>query len=124
MAGLDRRTGRPLGGFAHVIQSLEVIFTTRIGSRVMRRFFGSEIPGLLGKNIVPSTFLKFATAVHVAIELWEPRFHLVQVTFPRDTNGPENVRRGRIGIALYGQYRPRGHLGDPTPDGDSTLVQI
>lgn len=124
MVGINRVTGRPLAGFDHVIQSLEVIFTTRIGSRIMRRLFGSEIPGLLGKNIVPSTFLRFATAVHVAIELWEPRFRLVQVTFPPAEATPEHIRRGQIGIALYGQYRPRGHLGDPTPDGDNQVVLL
>lgn len=130
MAGIDRETGKLLDGFAHVRQSLHVIFTTGIGTRIMRRLFGSEIPGLLGKNIVPSTFLRFATAVHVALQLWEPRFRLVQVTFPRDgalepnvgANTPETVRRGRIGIALYGEYRPRGHLGDPTPEGGAQTI--
>lgn len=124
MAGIDRRTGRVLLGFPHVVQSLEVIFTTALGTRVMRRLFGSEVPGLLGKNIAPTTFLRFATAVHVAIELWEPRFRVVQVTFPRSENPPEEIRRGKIGIALYGQYRPRGHLGDPTPEGENRTLQL
>lgn len=131
--GVNRHTGQPLGGFAHLKQSLSVLFTTRIGSRVLKRLFGSAIPALLGKNIAPSTFLKFATAVHVAIELWEPRYRLIQVTFPRDDdaadptagkNGPESIRAGRIGIALYGEYRPRGHLGDPTPEGGSRTLII
>ncbi|GJD78014.1 GPW/gp25 family protein [Methylobacterium gregans] len=129
--GIDRNTGRVLRGFAHVKQSLGVLFSTGIGSRILLRLFGSAIPSLLGKNIVPSTFLKFATAIHVAVELWEPRFRLIQVTFPRDTsadgstpatNSPERIRAGRIGVALHGQYRPRGHLGDPTPEGSSQTI--
>lgn len=116
MAGIDRATGRPLSGWAHTVQSIEVIFTTAIGERVMRRTFGSEIPKLIGENIAPSTLLRFVTAIHVALAIWEPRFALRQVTFPRNT--PEGVRRGRIGMALAGEYRPRGHLGDPTPEGN------
>lgn len=131
MAGIDRRTGKILRGYAHLKQSLGVIFTTGIGTRIMRRLFGSAIPSLLGKNIAPSTFLKFAVAVHVAVELWEPRFRLIQVTFPREPgddaapaqtptagqNSPESIRAGRIGIALHGQYRPRALAGDLTPEG-------
>lgn len=118
--GIDRRTGRVLTDFDHVIQSLEVLLTTHLGSRVMRRVYGAEVPRLLGNNIVPSTPLRFATAIHVAVGLWEPRFALKQVTFPQTT--PEGIRAGRLGIALYGQYRPRGHLGDPTPEGGDRLA--
>lgn len=124
MAGIDRRTGKMISGFAHVVQSLSVIFKTRIGSRVLRRLFGSEIPGLLGKNIVPSTFLRFATAVHVAVELWEPRFRVRQVTFPSDRNDPDEIRKGRIGIAMLGEYRPRALQGDFTVEGTDTVVRI
>ena len=120
MAGIDRLTGKPLAGFDHVVQSLRVIFATRIGARVMRRTFGSQVPALLGRNIAQSTFLRFATAVHMAVELWEPRFRLQQVTFPRDDNTPETVRKGRIGLALVGEYRPRALQGDPTPEATPT----
>lgn len=137
MAGIDRRTGKLLGGYAHLKQSLGVIFTTGIGTRIMRRLFGSAIPSLLGKNIAPSTFLKFAVAVHVAVELWEPRFRLIQVTFPREPgaddpatapsaglNSPESIRAGRIGIALHGQYRPRALSGDLTPEGAARTLSL
>lgn len=124
MAGIDRRTGKLISGFDHVVQSLSVIFRTRIGSRVLRRLFGSEIPGLLGKNIVPSTFLRFATAVHVAVELWEPRFRVRQVTFPSDRNSPDEIRKGHIGIAMLGEYRPRALQGDFTVEGTDTVVRI
>lgn len=119
--GIDRRTGQVLSGFAHVEQSLEVIFSTRIGDRVMRRLFGSEVPALLGRNLVPSTLLRFQAAVIVAIELWEPRFAIRKVLWQ---GAPEPARLGRIGLHLVGEYRPRGHLGDRTSDGIMRTITL
>ena len=77
--GNDRHTGHPLAGFAHVQQSLEVIFTTHFGERVLRRWFGSFVPKLLGEPMVPSTVLRFFTAVCTAIDLWEPRYKVQKI---------------------------------------------
>ena len=115
-AGIDRRTGRPLAGWPHVLQSLGVIFTTRIGARVLARFFGSAVPGLLGQNLTPSTLLKFWTAIAIAIELWEPRFRLRQIAFPAATNGSQRLRQGQLGLRVVGDYRPGALEGDFTPE--------
>ena len=111
--GIDRHTGRPLIGFAHVQQSLQVIFTTHFGERVLRRWFGSFVPKLLGEPMVPSTVLRFFTAVCTAIDLWEPRYK-VQKILPQGS--PEKMRQGQLGFVIVGVYRPRGHLGDFTPE--------
>ena len=120
MGGIDRTTGRPLGGWLHVVQSVGVILSTPIGSRVMRRTFGSVVPGLLGQNITSRTALRFVTAIMIALELWEPRFRLKQAVF--DGNTPEAARAGGLRIRLLGEYRPRGHLGDPTPEGTGEML--
>ena len=52
--GIDRETGLPLSGFAHVLQCVDVIFTTRIAEMVMLRWFGCGLPELLGRRITPS----------------------------------------------------------------------
>src|SRR5688500_5466382 len=88
--GIDRRTGRPLAGWPHVLQSLEVIFTTHFGERVMRRWFGSFVPNILGEKMVPSTTLKFWTAVCTAIDTWEPRYKITKI-IPIGT--PEGMRQ-------------------------------
>ena len=117
MATMDLRTGRPLVGWPAVAQSLEVIFSTRIGERVMRRWVGSNVPGLLGQLAVPATFLRFATAIFVAVELYEPRFRVMRV-LPTIAD-----RLGRTVLAVEGEYRPRALDGDLTPErGIRTLV--
>lgn len=120
--GIDRETGKYIHGLDHVIQSLYVILSTRFGSRFRRRGFGSEVPPLLGKNIVPSTFLRFVAAFVVAVELWEPRLRVVQVTFPGASNSPDKIRAGKVGLAVLGQYLPNGHLGDTTPAGPAQIL--
>lgn len=122
MAGVDRLTGRPLSGFAHVVQSIDVIFTTRVGERVMRRHFGSSAPILLGRLMTESVIMRFFHLIAVALELWEPRFKIAKVTPMRLS--PEELRPGRFGFIIEGEYRPRGHLGDPTPEGKIRRIVV
>jgi hypothetical protein len=115
MAGVDRVTGRRLAGFSHVVQSINVIMTTRLGSRVMRRHFGSSAFSLLGRMLTADHIVRFFSVYCLAIELWEPRFRVVRVVPVRTT--VDDLRLGRFAFAIEGEYRPRGHLGDPTPEG-------
>jgi hypothetical protein len=123
MAGIDRNTGRLLSGWPHLVQSLGVLFTTDIATRLMRRHFGATTANLLGENLVLATILRFAATIMVAVELWEPRFRIRKIDIPRAANSSERLRMGRVSMAIRGEYRPRGHLGDPTPaPGDHTLT--
>jgi phage baseplate assembly protein W len=124
MAGINRDTGKLLDGWGHVAQSLQVLFSTHYGSRVMRRYFGSEVPPLLGENLTPRTVTRFLYAIVVAIELWEPRFRVKQIVVNPDGNSVEQLRAGRLSIAVHGEYRPRGHLGDPTPARGDYVIAI
>ncbi len=114
--GVNRLTFKPLSDWDHVQQSLGVIFTTRIGERVMRRMFGSAVPALLLHNLVPSTLIRFFTAIIVAIDLWEPRFRVTRIELPSEQNDPSTTRIGGLGLKLTGQYRPNALQGDFTPD--------
>lgn len=113
--GINRETGKPLSGWEHTAQSLGVIFTTRFGERVMREWFGSLVPNLLGENMTPQTFLRFFSAVGTALEQ-EPRVRLIQV-LPLSVN-----RNGRAEVRIEVEYRPRGHLGDFTPEGRKRVL--
>lgn len=120
--GIDRITGQPLSGWDHVYQSLIVILTTRIGERVMRRTFGSAVPGVLGRNLVPETMLKFYMAVAIAVELWEPRFRVRKFELAQGQNSADELRIGHIGIRMVGDYRPRALEGDFTVESIKSMV--
>ena len=120
--GIDRFTGRPLSDWPHVVQSILVILSTRIGDRVMLRSFGAAVPGLLGQNLTPATLLRFYTAIAIAIEIWEPRFRVRRFEYPPSENSPDNLRQGRIGIRMVGDYRPRALSGDLTVEAVRTVA--
>lgn len=104
-AGINRETGRLLTGWDHCVQSIAVVLTTRLGSRVMRRAFGSRIHELQDQNPDPATLLKLYVAVAEALRRWEPGFRLERVSLRRA--GPDGVAV----FDLAGIYYPRGHLG-------------
>jgi hypothetical protein len=68
---------------------------------------------------VPSTLLKFWTAIVVAIDLWEPRYRVTKIL---PAASPEEMRQGILGYRIEGVYRPRGHLGDFTPERVRTVT--
>lgn len=117
-SGVDRWTGKPVSGWQHVLLSLECIFTTSFGTRVLRRWFGSLIPDMLGENLDPSTMLRFFTALYAALAQ-EPRFALTKVQVLSDA---DELRTGKLRIYLDGVYRPRAHLGDFTTEGARRVV--
>lgn len=47
MNGMDRRTGKPIAGVAHLEQSIDDIIGTPIGTRIGRRAYGSHVPEYL-----------------------------------------------------------------------------
>lgn len=66
----------PLDGWDHVVQSIRDILTTPIGSRVLRRDYGSAIPSLLDRPMGEQTTLDFVIGTAEALERWEPRVRL------------------------------------------------
>lgn len=77
---------------------------------------------LLGReNMTSAALLRFATAVAIALELWEPRFRLRSMELPERTNSPARLRQGQIGLRLVGEYRPRALQGDFTVESVETI---
>lgn len=119
--GIDRRTGRLIEGWPHVLQSIEVIFTTRIGERVMRRHFGSAGPALIGRAMTANQVFVYFYVIMWTLERWEPRFKITQIL---PSASAEEARLGHMNFEIHGEYRPRGHLGDPTPEGILRKIEI
>jgi len=118
--GMDRRTGKIIVGWTHVMQSLEMLFMTRYHERILREWVGSFVPHLLGQNITEPTVTRFWWAIISAIDLWEPNYSVKQIFLqgPRVVNptSSDGIRRGEISFAQQGVYMPRGHLSDKTPE--------
>jgi len=101
MIGMDSNSGAALGGIDHLRQSIRNILTTPIGSRVMRRDYGSRLYQLVDAPANRSTLLDIYTAVAEALATWEPRLDLHQLV-------AEDISPGRIVLSLEGIYLPDG----------------
>ena len=112
MSGIDRVTGKPLTGFAHVRQSFGVIFRTPPGTRVLARDFGLPWHSIIGKLARRRAVLRFWTLVAILTSIEEPRFPIRRF-LPGD-NDVEKFRAGGVAFIMEGEYRPRAHLGDRT----------
>jgi hypothetical protein len=92
----------------------------------MLRTYGGNLSRLLGAPMLVETLTRFRAGLMAALDLWEPRFrvHMAIIHVPGE-NSPEQMRKGHLaGILFEGEYRPRGHLGDPTPEGDSRRIFV
>lgn len=107
MTSLNRHTGKVIDGFDEVLQSIEVILTTRKGTRAMRREFGSNLPRLVDRAMSPMTVIDFYAAIADALDQ-EPRFRLTRMDLVQDSDIPA----GNPVFEIIGIWYPRGHLGD------------
>lgn len=101
MDGINASTGKRLGSLQHLRQSIRDILRTPIGSRVMRREYGSRLFRLIDAPMNRSTLLDVYAATAEALERWEPRFRLDQVQAVA-------AEPGRIELDLTGEYLPDG----------------
>jgi phage baseplate assembly protein W len=97
MRGMSRATGKYLDDLEHLKQSIVDILTTPVGSRVMRREYGSNLFYLVDRPINREFVQQIYAAVADAIERWEPRFDLKKITV-------DEVKDGRITLSLSGVY--------------------
>ena len=85
--GLSNDTGQAIAGDDHLRQSLRDILTTPIGSRVMRRDYGSKIPDLIDAPMTLGRVADIVAAAAEAILAWEPRVTLQRVIVDQLTPG-------------------------------------
>lgn len=100
MSGMHRATGRALSGIDHLRQSIADILTTPIGSRVMRRGYGSALPTLVDQPDNGTTRVRVYAATASAIMRWEPRLLLSSVRIASGT------RPGQTVLDIAGVYTP------------------
>lgn len=79
MMGMDARTGQALSGDAHLAQSIADLLATPIGTRVMRRSYGSRLPDLMDAPTNAATRVQLYAATATALMRWEPRITVKRV---------------------------------------------
>lgn len=107
MIGMDAATGRALSGLEHLSQSIADILTTPLGSRVMRRDYGSLLPELICQPFNDATKLRLYGATALALMRWEPRIRLIRVQlYQGATAGAFTLE---LDFALVDQMQPSDH---------------
>ncbi|WP_455474730.1 GPW/gp25 family protein [Bartonella sp. B30(2025)] len=99
--GMDRNTGQPLSGIDHLRQSILDILSTRIGSRVMRRDYGSRVSELIDAPVNDAFAVSLYAAIAEALDQWEPRFQLKEIDL-------QWVEAGKVSLSFSGIYLPSG----------------
>jgi len=98
---MDSSTGKGLAGLDHLRQSVRDILSTPVGSRVMRRDYGSRLFELVDAPMNKSTVVEIITATATALRTWEPRLKV-------ETVRVEKAEPGKIEINLTARYLPSG----------------
>jgi phage baseplate assembly protein W len=99
ITGMCKNTGKLLGELAHLKQSIVDILTTPVGSRIMRRAYGSRLFELIDRPINDRLKVQIYSATAEALSKWEPRFRCSKVLL-------EAAEGGRIALLLEGEYLP------------------
>ena len=86
--GMNRFDGRGLSESQHISQSIQDILTTPLGSRVMRRDYGSVIFELIDQPQSAAVKLQIMAAAVIALTRWEPRIRITEIeVITGDLNG-------------------------------------
>lgn len=112
---LNHHTGATVDGWMHVVQSIETILVTRLNTRVFMRQFGSDVPVMVDMPMNDANIMALYVSVAEAIDRWEPRFELTDVTLSAEADGV-------MSLQMKGNHMPNAHLGDATIVNDETQV--
>ena len=102
---MNVNTGKIISEIAHIKQSITNILTTPIGSRIMRRDYGSRLFERIDQPINGDLIAEIYSDVVEALFIWEPRFEVEQVTV-------QSIEKGKITIDLEGSFVKDGQKID------------
>jgi len=98
---MNINNGKNISEISHIKQSIANILTTPLGSRIMRRDYGSRLFEKIDRPINGELIAEIYSDIVEALFIWEPRFELEQVTV-------QNVEQGKIIIDLEGNLLRNG----------------
>lgn len=88
-------------------QSLHIILSTRVGERVMRPDFGTDLHNLVYHNMDLTARTQLRAAIERAVLYWEPRITLNKVSFDMSEE-----RSGKLSILLEYTIRQTNSRGN------------
>jgi len=85
--GMSRETGAAVSDLDHIRQSVRDILLTPVGTRVMRRSYGSLLSALIDQPQNAALRLQIMSACYMAILQWEPRLKLTGIRYESAFDG-------------------------------------
>ncbi|BBI68699.1 hypothetical protein PKHYL_28900 [Psychrobacter sp. KH172YL61] len=89
--GMSRSTGQRIDQTNHILQSVRDILMTPIGSRVMRRDYGSLLPFLIDAPINAYFIMQLRASVIHALMRWETRVTPTRIELITDDSASQGV---------------------------------
>ncbi|CAM2891608.1 GPW/gp25 family protein [Acinetobacter celticus] len=95
--GMNALNGRSLSGLEHLKQSIADILNTPIGSRVMRRDYGSKLFSLIDAPLNRGALVDIYAVTAEALMKWEARLLVSAVDIT-------SAQLGQITLKITGKY--------------------
>lgn len=90
-SGMSRESGQTVSDLEHIRQSVRDILITPVGSRVMRRDYGSLLSVLIDQPQNPAVKLQVMAACYMALLRWEPRIKVTGINLESTFDGKLTV---------------------------------
>jgi len=97
MQGMNINTGRTISDMEHLRQSITNILSTPIGSRIMRRDYGSRLFKRLDAPLTGELLAEIYADVVEALFSYEPRFEVTNVSVV-------SMDQGHLILDVTGKY--------------------
>ena len=98
---MNINNGKEISEINHLKQSIANILTTPIGSRAMRRDYGSNLFNKIDRPINGELIAEIYLDIVESLFIWEPRFEVDQVVVGE-------INQGKIIIDLEGSFLKSG----------------
>lgn len=90
---------------SHIRQSISDILLTPIGTRIMRRDYGSQLFELIDRPVNTALALQLSAAAVMALRKWEPRIEVTRFQVQFDPSNPTKITANLDGINRHSQTK-------------------
>ncbi|MDA0902624.1 MAG: GPW/gp25 family protein [Proteobacteria bacterium] len=98
---MNINNGKDISAIDHLKQSISNILTTPIGSRVMRRDYGSNLFNRIDQPINGELISGIYLDIIESLFTWEPRFEVEQMIV-------QDINKGKIILDIQGSFLSNG----------------